>query len=115
MVREGVVKGPSIGGTIEGSIDFPADQVRMSGTFVPLYGLNNIAGQIPIFGLILGAGSNEGLIGVTYQVVGSPNKPQVNINPISAIAPGIFRKPFEFPTGKQPGEFPTSPNSPNNN
>jgi hypothetical protein len=115
MVRDGVVKGPSIGGTIEGSIDFPADQVRMSGTFVPLYGLNNIAGQIPIFGLILGAGSNEGLIGVTYQVVGSPSKPQVNINPISAIAPGIFRKPFEFPTGKQPGEFPASPNSPNNN
>jgi Protein of unknown function/AsmA-like C-terminal region len=115
MVRDGVVKGPSIGGTIEGSLDFPADQVRMSGTFVPLYGLNNIAGQIPIFGLILGAGSNEGLIGVTYQVVGSPSKPVVNINPISAIAPGIFRKPFEFPTGKQPGEFPASPNSPNNN
>ncbi len=37
-----------IGGTIEGTIDDPGNQVRMSGTFVPLYGLNNMFGQIPI-------------------------------------------------------------------
>ena len=71
-VREGVVKGPIIGATIEGSIDYPANQVRMSGTFVPMYGLNNMFGQIPFFGLFLGGGSNEGLIGVTYEVVGTP-------------------------------------------
>src|SRR4051812_28085867 len=69
-VREGVLKGPMIGGTIEGTIDFPADQVRMSGTFVPMYGLNNIFGQIPVVGILLGAGNNEGLIGVTYQIIG---------------------------------------------
>ena len=71
-IREGVVKGPTIGATIEGSIDYPGNQVRMSGTFVPMYGLNNMFGQIPIVGLFLGGGSNEGLIGVTYEVVGTP-------------------------------------------
>ncbi len=75
-----------IGGTIEGTIDFPANQVRMSGTFVPMYGLNNIFGQIPIVGIFLGAGSNEGLIGVTYEIIGTPNKPQLRVNPISAMA-----------------------------
>ena len=40
--------GPTIGATIEGNIDYPGNQVRMSGTFVPLYGLNNMFGQIPI-------------------------------------------------------------------
>ncbi len=64
------MKGPTIGATIEGSIDYPGNQVRMSGTFVPMYGLNNMFGQIPIVGLFLGGGSNEGLIGVTYEVVG---------------------------------------------
>ena len=49
-IREGVVKGPIIGATIEGSIDYPGNQVRMSGTFVPMYGLNNMFGQIPIVG-----------------------------------------------------------------
>ena len=110
-IREGVVKGPTVGATIEGNIDYPANQVRMSGTFVPLYGPNNMLGQIPIVGLFLG-GSNEGLIGVTYEVVGTPAKPEMRVNPISAMAPGIFRKLFEFNTGKQNNqiEFPNSNN-----
>ena len=78
-----------------------ANQVRMSGTFVPMYGLNNMFGQIPIVGLFLGGGSNEGLIGVTYEVVGTPGAPVLRVNPISAMAPGVLRKIFEFGTGKQ--------------
>jgi hypothetical protein len=107
-IREGVVKGPLIGATIEGSIDYPANQVRMSGTFVPMYGINNMFGQIPIVGLFLGGGSNEGLIGVTYEVVGTPGQPVLRVNPISAVFPGVTRKIFEFNTGKQnnPIEFP---------
>ncbi len=100
-IRDGVVKGPMIGATIEGSIDYPGNQVCMSGTFVPVYGLNNIPAQIPFFGLILGGGSNEGLIGVTYEVVGTPAAPNMRVNPISAMMPGMFRKIFEFNTGKQ--------------
>ena len=109
-IREGVVKGPTIGGTIEGSIDYPASQVRMSGTFVPMYGLNNMFGQIPVFGLFLGGGSNEGLFGVTYEVVGTPGQPVLRVNPISAIFPGVSRKILEFNTGKQnnPVEFPST-------
>ncbi len=107
-IREGVAKGPMIGGTIEGSIDYPGNQVRMSGTLIPMYGLNNMFGQIPVLGLFLGGGSNEGLIGVTYQVVGTPGAPVLRVNPISAMAPGVFRKIFEFGSGKQntPTEFP---------
>ena len=107
-VREGVVKGPVIGATIEGSIDYVSNQVRMSGTFVPMYGLNNMFGQIPVLGLFLGNGSNEGLLGMTYEVVGSPNQPTLRVNPISMMAPGVLRKIFEFNTGKQnnPVEFP---------
>jgi len=100
-VKDGVVRGPAVGATIEGSIDYAENQVRMSGTFVPIYGLNNIFGQIPIVGLVLGGGSNEGLIGVTYEVVGTPGAPVLRVNPISAMAPGVLRKIFDFNTGKQ--------------
>jgi hypothetical protein len=105
-IREGVLKGPMIGGTIEGSVD-STNQLRMSGTFVPMYGLNNMFGQIPIVGLFMG-GSNEGLIGVTYAIDGTLGAPVLRVNPISAIAPGLFRKIFEFSPGKQntPTEFP---------
>jgi len=84
----------------------------MTGTFVPMYGLNNMFGQIPIVGLILGGGSNEGLFGVTYEIVGTPGQPVLNVNPISAIAPGVLRKIFQFNPGKQntPTEFPPTNN-----
>jgi hypothetical protein len=96
-IREGLVRGPVIGATVDGYIDYMKSDLRMRGTFVPLYGLNNMFGQIPIFGLFLG-GSNEGLMGVTYEVVGSPSAPVLRVNPISALAPGLLRKFFEFPT-----------------
>jgi hypothetical protein len=100
-IREGLVRGPVIGATVDGYIDYMRDDVRLRGTFVPLYGLNNVFGQIPIFGLFLG-GSNEGLLGVTYEVVGPPSAPILRVNPISAIAPGLLRKFFEFPSGNAP-------------
>jgi hypothetical protein len=97
-VRDGLVKGPAIGATVDGYIDYMRNDVRMRGTFVPLYGLNNMFGQIPIVGLFLG-GSNEGLIGLTYEVAGPPSAPVLRVNPISAVAPGLLRKFFEFPSG----------------
>ncbi|MGO4716162.1 hypothetical protein [Bradyrhizobium sp. 2TAF24] len=100
-IRDGILRGPTVGATIEGNINYPANQVRMSGTFVPMYGLNNMFGQIPIVGLVLGGGSNEGLIGITYEVVGTPGAPVLRVNPISAMAPGVLRKIFEFGTGRQ--------------
>jgi hypothetical protein len=100
-IRDGLLRGPAIGGTVEGYIDYHRDEVRMRGTFVPLYGLNNMFGQLPIVGPFLG-GSNEGLLGVTYEVVGPPSTPVLRVNPISAVAPGLLRKFFEFPGGSSP-------------
>jgi hypothetical protein len=97
-IKDGVAKGPSVGATVDGYMDYHRDEVRMRGTFVPLYGLNNMFGQIPIFGQLLG-GPNEGLLGVTYEVVGPPRAPVLRVNPISAVAPGLLRKFFEFPSG----------------
>jgi hypothetical protein len=95
-VRDGVLRGPIIGATVEGNIDYARDQVTMRGTLVPLYGLNNMFGQIPIVGLFLGGGSNEGMFGITYEVSGGTSNPRTMVNPISAIAPGVLRKFFEF-------------------
>jgi len=54
-------------------------------------------GQIPIFGQILGGGSNEGLVGLTYEVAGPPSAPVLRVNPISVFAPGLFRKFLRIP------------------
>jgi len=91
-VRDGVVRGPLVGATIEGQIDYARNDVHLRGTFVPFYGLNNMFGQIPIVGLFLGGGSNEGLLGITYEAVGPPSAPRITVNPVTAITPGLLRK-----------------------
>jgi len=95
-LRDGVVRGPVLGGTIDGFIDYTRDEVHLRGTLIPLYGANNLLGQLPVVGLFLG-GEKEGLVGVTYEVVGKPGTPVLHVNPLSALAPGLLRKVFEFP------------------
>ncbi|HXW41238.1 MAG TPA: DUF3971 domain-containing protein [Xanthobacteraceae bacterium] len=95
-LRDGVVRGPVLGGTIDGLIDYAGDEVHLRGTLIPLYGANNLLGQLPVVGLFLG-GEKEGLVGVTYEVVGRPDNPVLRVNPLSALAPGLLRKVFEFP------------------
>jgi hypothetical protein len=97
VIREGAVRGPVVGATMDGSIDYARDEVHMRGTFVPLFGLNNLFGQLPIIGIIIGGGEKEGVFGITYEVVGPPNAPVLRVNPISMFAPGITRKILEFP------------------
>lgn len=106
QVKEGVVQGPAIGATLEGNIDFAKNDVRMRGTIVPLFGINNPIGQIPLVGAFLG-GPKEGLFGFTYQVVGPPSAPVLNVNPASGLVPGFLRKFFEYPTARptEPSEF----------
>ena len=76
------------------------NEVRMRGTFVPLYGLNNAFGQMPIVGLFLG-GSNEGLLGITYEVVGPPSAPtlarQSDLGGGAGPAAQILRVPERAP------------------
>jgi len=100
-LREGAINGPSIGATLEGALDYGRDQVALSGTFVPAYGVNNLFSKIPLFGPILGGGSNEGLIGVNFRISGSASAPLLTVNPLSAIAPGFLRKIFEAPDAIQ--------------
>jgi hypothetical protein len=95
-LRDGVARGPVIGGTIDGSIDYARDKVDLRGTLVPFYVANNFFGWIPVVGPILG-GAKEGIFGFTYQVNGRPGNPQLNVNILSGLAPGVLRKIFEFP------------------
>ena len=95
-LRDGVVRGPVLGGTIDGVLDYAHDDMHLRGTLIPLYGANNLLGQIPVVGLFMG-GDKEGLVGVTYEVVGKPGQPVLHVNPLSALAPGLLRKIFEFP------------------
>jgi len=96
MLDRGILRGPAIGTTFHGTLLDPQGNMSIAGTFMPAYGLNSLFGSLPIVGQILGNGRERGLIGITYKLEGSAKNPQVIVNPISAIAPGVFRSIFEF-------------------
>ncbi|MDQ6437153.1 AsmA-like C-terminal region-containing protein [Mesorhizobium sp. LHD-90] len=92
----GVVRGPQIGATFQGTLYDPKGQMDMTGTFMPAYGLNRLFGELPLVGDLLGNGRDRGLIGVTFKLDGDAKAPRLQVNPLSVMAPGIFRQIFEF-------------------
>ena len=49
-MTEGIAKGPSTGATASGQIDLNDQKMQIKGTFIPLYGLNNLVSRIPLLG-----------------------------------------------------------------
>ena len=92
-----VLKGGDICATADGVIRKVDAAIDVSGTVIPACGLSGVFNNLPLLGdLLSGGNNNEGLFGVTYNVGGTVSKPEVKINPVSAIAPGIFRRFFDF-------------------
>jgi hypothetical protein len=95
-IGESLVRGPELGATAEGLIRKSDGAVDITGTIIPAYALNAAVGEIPLFGDILTGGRGEGIFGVTFALGGSVDKPVFQMNPMSAVAPGIFRRLFDY-------------------
>jgi hypothetical protein len=95
-IGESLVRGTELGASAEGLIRKSDGAVDITGTIIPVYALNSVLGDIPLFGDILTGGKGQGIIGVTFALGGTIDKPDFQMNPVSAVAPGIFRKLFEY-------------------
>ncbi len=91
-----LIRGDELGATAEGLIRKSDGAIDITGTIIPAYGANAALGKIPLLGDILTGGGGEGIFGLTYALSGAMAEPRFQVNPISAIAPGILRKFFEF-------------------
>jgi hypothetical protein len=104
MFHEGLASGPSVGGTFEGMLDRRTDQIALTGTMVPAYGINSMLGSVPILGDILASRKGEGVFGVTYSMKGPLADPTLMVNPLSVLTPGILRRIFEFRSPEMPSQ-----------
>ncbi|MEX0851932.1 MAG: hypothetical protein WD036_01410, partial [Bauldia sp.] len=95
-IEDALLRSANIGATFAGRYDVPNANLLLTGTYLPAYTINNLFGRLPLIGLALGGGAREGLIGVTFKIEGPISGPHVFINPLSVVAPGMFRKIFEF-------------------
>ena len=91
---DAAISNAAMGFTAGGWLDTAKERTQIDGTFVPLYGLNNVVAHVPLVGPLLAGGNNEGLFALNFNVSGPIAKPTVNVNPLSAVAPGFLRKLF---------------------
>ncbi|MBI1249982.1 MAG: hypothetical protein GC189_00730 [Alphaproteobacteria bacterium] len=94
-IGEARMAGPSIGLTASGSYEMKRDSLDIDGVVVPSYGLNSMLGAVPVLGDLFVSRQGEGIFGMTYSVNGPIANARVGVNPMSALAPGIFRRIFE--------------------
>ena len=84
---EGRANGPSMGITFEGLVSPPRGVMDLQGVVSPIYLVNGIGGA-------LFARRGEGLFGMSYRMSGPLRDPNIQVNPLSILAPGVFRELF---------------------
>lgn len=87
--------GSSLGVTAAGTIDFEGRSAAIDGNLAPSYAVNSFFGQLPVIGELLISRPGEGVVGITYSVEGPFDSLTVFANPLSVLAPGVFRRMFE--------------------
>lgn len=94
VLYESSAVGPSIGLSMDGEYDIGDDLLKMQGVISPIYLINGIGAVLTRKG--------EGLIGFNYTLQGAATDPKVQVNPLSALTPGMLRDVFRAPPPKNP-------------
>ncbi|OHC75003.1 MAG: hypothetical protein A3G18_02220 [Rhodospirillales bacterium RIFCSPLOWO2_12_FULL_58_28] len=88
--------GISLGYTASGKIYTQAKVVDLKGTVIPAYAINSFMGvldKIPVLGAVFtGEEKGGGVFAAPYKMTGPMENPEISVNPLSLLAPGIFRK-----------------------
>ncbi len=99
-IGDALVQGPDIGASAQGIIRKNDLAMDIGGTIIPAYALNSAISNVPVLGDVLTGGKGQGVFGLNFALKGSMNRPRFLVNPVSAIAPGIFRNLFNIGGGQ---------------
>ncbi|MFQ6548279.1 DUF3971 domain-containing protein [Aestuariibius sp. 2305UL40-4] len=89
IVAQSSAVGPSLGLSLDGVYTLASKAMNFQGVVSPVYLVNQIGAPLTRRG--------EGLIGFNFNLAGTPRAPQVSVNPLSALTPGMFREIFRRP------------------
>lgn len=97
-VQGGAAIGASLGVTMDGVYATGEKRLAMQGVISPVYLVNGIGSAITRRG--------EGVFGFNYELRGTSDRPEVSVNPLSILTPGLLRNLFRDPAPKlgDPGQ-----------
>ena len=92
IVTQSSAVGPGLGISLDGIYTLASKQIDFQGVVSPFYLLNGLGSFLTRKG--------EGLIGFNFNLTGDAKSPNVAVNPLSALTPGMFREIFRRPPPK---------------
>jgi hypothetical protein len=101
-IENGRAHGSALGLTLSGTYDENTDKLDLEGTIVPAYFFNSLLGNIPVIGKLLVGEKGSGVFAASFRITGPRENPDVTVNPLSALLPGVLRNIFS-------GTPPTAP------
>jgi hypothetical protein len=100
VLSEAYAHGPSLGLTATGSVDLNQRALDLQGVVVPFFWANNLIGHLPLIGTWLTGGSPVGgVFSAPYTLRGPVAKPNVFVNPVTAVMPSVLRFTIEWLQG----------------
>ena len=106
-LREASAVGPSMGLSMDGLYVPDSGKIEIQGVISPIYLVNAVGSLLTREG--------EGLFGFNYSITGTAAEPNVFVNPLTALAPAMFRNLFRRAAPDVPleeGEEPPPPPPP---
>jgi hypothetical protein len=94
VLNNASIDGPLMSATMSGRVDFRTRKVHLIGTFTPLAAVNKMFSEVPLVGDLLAGPKREGVFAWNFGVQGGLENPQVVVNPLSGVAPGVTRELF---------------------
>lgn len=89
QVTQGAAIGASLGVSVAGLYRTADKRLQLQGVVSPIYMVNGIGALFSRRG--------EGLFGFNYALGGTAGSPEVSVNPLSILTPGMFREIFRRP------------------
>jgi hypothetical protein len=89
IVSEASAVGPGLGISVDGTYTLASKAIDLQGVVSPFFLLNQVGSFLTRRG--------EGLIGFNFNITGATDAPQVSVNPLSVLTPGMFREIFRRP------------------
>ena len=89
VIAEASAVGPGLGISVDGTYTLASNAIDLQGVVSPFYLVNGLGSFLTRRG--------EGLIGFNFNIRGTTEAPQVSVNPLSALTPGMFREIFRRP------------------
>lgn len=104
QVNSASAVGPSLGLSLDGYFNIANSGLNMRGVLSPIYMLNVVGRPL--------ARKGEGLIGFAFSLGGTTDNPQVSVNPLSALMPGVLRDLMRRKQPVAPGSTAAEPAAP---